>query len=69
MDPVNEAKSIAFDRVGSGEKVLLISGFFPIGILWVFLDVQNWRLCLVRFVGFAALIGLSLSILGASTAA
>jgi pimeloyl-ACP methyl ester carboxylesterase len=27
MDPVNEAKSIAFDRVGSGEKVLLISGF------------------------------------------
>jgi pimeloyl-ACP methyl ester carboxylesterase len=27
MDPVNEAKSIAFDRVGSGERVLLISGF------------------------------------------
>ena len=27
MDPVKEAKNIAFDRVGSGEKVLLISGF------------------------------------------
>ena len=27
MDAVKEAKNIAFDRVGSGEKVLLISGF------------------------------------------
>ena len=27
MDRVKEAKNIAFDRVGSGEKVLLISGF------------------------------------------
>ena len=27
MDPVSEAKNIAFNRLGSGEKVLLISGF------------------------------------------
>ncbi len=27
MDPVSEAKNIAFDRLGNGEKVLLISGF------------------------------------------
>jgi pimeloyl-ACP methyl ester carboxylesterase len=27
LDPKNEAKKIAFDRVGNGEKVLLISGF------------------------------------------
>jgi pimeloyl-ACP methyl ester carboxylesterase len=27
MDPTNEAKKIAFDQVGNGEKVLLISGF------------------------------------------
>ena len=27
LDPVDEAKKIAFDRVGTGEKVFLISGF------------------------------------------
>jgi pimeloyl-ACP methyl ester carboxylesterase len=27
LDPASEAKKIAFDRIGNGEKVLLISGF------------------------------------------
>jgi len=27
LDAKNEAKKIAFDRIGNGEKVLLISGF------------------------------------------
>ena len=27
LDAVSEAKKIAFDRIGKGEKVLLISGF------------------------------------------
>ena len=27
LDPVTEARKIAFDRIGKGEPVLLISGF------------------------------------------
>jgi hypothetical protein len=27
FDPIAEAEEIAFDRVGSGERVLVISGF------------------------------------------
>jgi pimeloyl-ACP methyl ester carboxylesterase len=34
MDPAIEAKKIAFDQVGSGEKVLLISGFPQTRLSW-----------------------------------
>jgi pimeloyl-ACP methyl ester carboxylesterase len=34
FDPTSEAKKIAFDRAGSGEKVLLISGFPQTRLSW-----------------------------------
>lgn len=34
FDPTREAKKIAFDRVGSGDKVLLISGFPQTRLSW-----------------------------------
>jgi pimeloyl-ACP methyl ester carboxylesterase len=34
MDPTSEAKKIAFDRSGNGEKVLLISGFPQTRLSW-----------------------------------
>jgi pimeloyl-ACP methyl ester carboxylesterase len=34
MNPTSEAKKIAFDRIGDGEKVLLISGFPQTRLSW-----------------------------------
>ena len=34
LDATSEAKKIAFDRIGNGEKVLLISGFPQTRISW-----------------------------------
>ena len=34
MDPVAEAEKIAFDRAGSGQRVLLISGFPQTRLSW-----------------------------------
>ena len=34
MDAKSEAKKIAFDRTGSGEKILLISGFLQTRLSW-----------------------------------
>jgi hypothetical protein len=34
MDPAVEAKKIAFNQVGNGEKVLLISGFPQTRVSW-----------------------------------
>jgi pimeloyl-ACP methyl ester carboxylesterase len=34
LDPASEAKKIAFDRIGKGEKVLLISGFPQTRLSW-----------------------------------
>jgi len=34
MDAATEARQIAFDRVGEGEKILLISGFPQTRLSW-----------------------------------
>ena len=41
MDPATEARKIAFDRIGDGEKTLLVSGFpQPILALQIALGVS-----------------------------